>query len=88
MKMVLMAAVAVVFTAATSTVALANGDDAKWVAQCLKDNADAKVGVEVVTKYCTCMDNKMSDSETRTITQWEKSHPKERHECDAAAGWN
>ena len=36
-----------------STIARADADDAKWVTQCLKDNADAKVGLEVVTSYCT-----------------------------------
>ena len=68
--------------------AFANADDAKWIAQCLKDNKDAKVSVEVITKYCTCMNNKMSDNETQSITQWEKSHPKERAECDKESGWN
>ncbi|WP_243438209.1 hypothetical protein [Fundidesulfovibrio soli] len=68
--------------------AFANADDAKWIAQCLKDNKDAKVPVEVITKYCTCMNNKMSDNETQSITQWEKTHPKERAECDKESGWN
>ena len=67
--------------------AFANSDDMKWVAQCVQDNSDAKVSVDVVSKYCTCMDNKMSDNETRTITQWEKSHPTERKACDAESGW-
>jgi len=71
-----------------ASLAFANADDAKWVAQCLKDNKDAKVSVEVITKYCTCMNNKMSDNETQSITQWEKSHPKERAECDKESGWN
>src|SRR6202043_2589483 len=62
--------------------AWADADDAKWVAQCIKDNQDATVSVEVVTKYCTCMNNKMSSSETQSITQWEKSHPPERVACD------
>ena len=35
-------------------------------------------GAEVVLKYCTCMNNKMSDNETQSITQWEKTHVAER----------
>jgi hypothetical protein len=62
-------------------------DDVKWVNQCLADNSDAKVSAAVVRKYCVCMNNKMSDNETRSITQWEKSHPTERKACDAEAGW-
>ena len=64
----------------------ATTDDVKWINQCVKDNkgdaADA-----VVLKYCTCMNNKMSENETQSITQWEKSHPAERSACDKEAGW-
>ncbi len=70
-----------------SSAAMADADDMKWVAKCLKDNADAKVSVEVVTKYCTCMNNKMSSDETQSITQWEKTHVAEREACDKEAGW-
>jgi hypothetical protein len=52
-----------------SAAALAGPDDAKWVAQCVSDNKDEKAAVEVITKYCTCMNNKMSDNETQSITQ-------------------
>jgi len=68
-------------------VAQAGSDDAKWIAQCIQDNADAKVAPEVIVKYCTCMNNKMDNNETQSITQWEKSHPKERAECDKESGW-
>jgi len=64
----------------------ATTDDVKWINQCVADNkgdaADA-----VVLKYCTCMNNKMSNDETQSITQWEKSHPQERAACDKEAGW-
>jgi hypothetical protein len=66
----------------------ASPDDAKWVAQCLQDNKGEKVGIEVITKYCTCMNNKMSVDETQSITTWEKTHVAERKACDQAAGWN
>lgn len=72
---------------AFSIPAFAGADDAKWIAQCLADNSDAKVPVEKVTTYCTCMNEKMGDGETQSITQWEKSHPKEQKECEALAGW-
>ncbi len=64
----------------------ATPDDVKWINQCVRDNkGDASDAV--VLKYCTCMDNKMSDNETQSITQWEKSHPTERAACDKEAGW-
>jgi hypothetical protein len=82
-------AFAVLFAAASllSGVAVAGPDDAKWVAQCVSDNKDEKATVEVISKYCSCMNNKMSDNETQSITQWEKSHATERQACDKEAGW-
>lgn len=62
-------------------------DNAKWVAQCLKDNSDAKVSEAVVNKYCVCMNDKMDNNETRTITQWEKANPEARKACEKVAGW-
>jgi len=67
--------------------ALADSDDVKWVAQCLKDNKDEGAKLEVVTKYCTCMNNKMGADETRTITVWEKANPQARKACEKEAGW-
>jgi hypothetical protein len=67
--------------------AFADTYDAQWVAQCVSDNQSANVSIEVITKYCTCMNNKMSSDETRSITEWEKTHPQERAECDRVAGW-
>lgn len=74
-------------SATTSSVAFANADDMKWVGQCLVDNKDEGESSEVVKKYCECMNDKMSDEETKTITQWEKDHPKEEKECSDKAGW-
>jgi hypothetical protein len=42
----------------------------------------------VVLAYCECMVDKMPESETRSVTQWEKSHETERKACDKVAGWN
>lgn len=67
--------------------AFADAYDAQWIAECIKDNQNATVSVEVVTRYCTCMNNKMDRDETQSITQWEKTHPAERAECDREAGW-
>ena len=64
----------------------ATADDTKWINQCMKDNKGG-AKEEIVRKYCTCMNNKMDDNETQSITQWEKSHPKERAACDREAGW-
>lgn len=74
-------------TALTSGLALADKDDAKWVAQCVSDNQNEKAAIEVITKYCTCMNNKMSSDETQSISTWEKSHATERQACDKEAGW-
>ncbi|SFJ67913.1 hypothetical protein SAMN05216304_111139 [Bosea sp. OK403] len=63
-----------------------SADDAKWVGQCLIDNAGG-AAEPIVRKYCVCMNNKMSDNETRSITQWEKSNPAARAACDKEAGW-
>lgn len=67
--------------------AYAGADDAKWVAQCVLDNQAEKAGIEVIAKYCTCMNEKMSDNETLSITQWEKTHPTEMRACERASGW-
>ena len=70
-----------------SAAALADADDAKWVSQCVSDNKDEKASVEVITKYCTCMNGKMSSNETQSITQWEKTHVAEQEACSQQAGW-
>ena len=67
--------------------AKADSDDVKWIAQCMKDNQDAKTDASVIQKYCSCMNNKMSSDETQSITQWEKTHVAERKACDKEAGW-
>ena len=79
---------AFVFSFTLSGLAMAGADDAKWVAQCINDNKDAKVSIEVITKYCTCMNNKMDENETKSITQWEKTHPNEMAACDKESGWD
>ena len=64
-----------------------SADDKKWVNQCMKDNKDEGAKEEVVRKYCVCMNDKMEDNETRSITQWEKANPAARKDCEKKAGW-
>ncbi|CAN1532929.1 hypothetical protein MCEMSEM23_01461 [Rhabdaerophilaceae bacterium] len=64
-----------------------SADDRKWVNQCLADNSDAKVSIAVVRAYCVCMNDKMDDSETRSISVWEKANPSARRACEQEAGW-
>jgi len=64
----------------------ATADDVKLVNQCVKDNKNEGAKKEVVLKYCTCMNNKM-DNETKSIAQWEKTHPAEQRACNREAGW-
>jgi hypothetical protein len=61
-------------------------DDVKWINQCVADNKGG-AAAEVVLKYCTCMNEKMDNNESQSITQWEKTHATERKACDKEAGW-
>ena len=70
-----------------SSQVLANADDAAWIGKCVKDNAKEGASAETVAKYCSCMNNKMSENETLSISAWEKSHPTEMAACEAEAGW-
>ena len=65
----------------------ATTDDVKWINQCVSDNKDEGQSAPVVLKYCTCMNNKMSNNETRSITQWEKANPNSQEACSKEAGW-
>ena len=52
----------------------------------MKDNK-GEAADAVILKYCTCMNNKMDNNETQSITQWEKTHVAERKACDKVSGW-
>lgn len=67
--------------------ALADQADAQWVARCVSDNQREAPSVEVITKYCTCMNGKMSSNETQSVSAWEKTHPTEQAACDKESGW-
>jgi hypothetical protein len=77
-------------TVVLSGPAFAASDDAKWVAKCVSDNAGAKVSVEIIAKYCTCMNNEMDDNETLSITAWEKTAKGKvaMASCDKKSGWD
>lgn len=62
-------------------------DDVKWINQCVRDNKNEGAKPAVVRKYCICMNDKMDNNEAQSISQWEKTHPKERAECDRVSGW-
>ena len=61
-------------------------DDVKWINECIQDNKGG-AGEAVIRKYCMCMNEKMDDNETRSITQWEKANPRARAACDKESGW-
>ena len=80
-------ALALVAAVGATGAAAQTADDIKWINECIRDNRDQGAKAQVVRTYCTCMNNKMSDNETRSITQWEKANPKARVACDREAGW-
>ena len=88
MKLKLLAPLLVGGICFASTAFAQSADDKKWINQCLADNQGAKVAAAVVASYCGCMNNKMSDNETRSITQWEKANPNARKACEQESGWN
>jgi hypothetical protein len=63
-------------------------DDMKWINQCIGDNKGEAGGTPpIVRAYCICMNEKMDNNETRSITQWEKANPGARVACEKQAGW-
>ena len=67
--------------------ARADADDAAWIKRCVADNKNEGATASVVAAYCACMTNKMSSSETLSVTAWEKKHPTEQAACSKEAGW-
>lgn len=63
-------------------------DDLKWINQCISDNKGEEGGTPAIIRaYCMCMNEKMDDNETRSVTQWEKANPEARQDCEKQAGW-
>jgi hypothetical protein len=86
MKLIIAALMLGASVFATSGAFAVTTDDVKWINQCVNDNK-GDAAASVILKYCTCMNNKMSDNETQSITQWEKTHATERKACDRESGW-
>jgi len=86
MKIATLALALAGFAFAGNAAIAATTDDVKWINRCVNDNK-GDAAADVVLKYCTCMNNKMSDNETQSITAWEKTHVAERKACDREAGW-
>jgi hypothetical protein len=72
--------------ASGAALAQMSADDVKWINQCIVDNKGG-AKEEVIRKYCMCMNEKMDNNESKSITEWEKTHPKERAACDKESGW-
>jgi hypothetical protein len=89
MKLVSLALTAIaIMTLPESAIAQMTSDDLKWINQCISDNKGEKGATpEIVRAYCICMNEKMDDNETRSITQWEKANPRARIACEKQAGW-
>ena len=64
----------------------ATTDDVKWINQCVADNKGG-ASDPIIRKYCICMNEKMDNNENKSITEWEKTHPRERAACDKESGW-
>ena len=73
--------------ASTAAFADTTEDDVTWVNQCIADNKKEGASEDVVPKYCVCMNNAMGDEESKSVTEWEKTHPDETKACDKEAGW-
>lgn len=91
MKRLLVPSIILVWTAMAGLPALAQSmsqDDVKWINQCISDNRGEAGGTPAIVRaYCICMNEKMDDGETRSITQWERSNPGARRACEREAGW-
>ena len=64
-----------------------SADDVKWINQCISDNKNEGAKAPVVRKYCFCMNEKMDNNESLSITQWEKKNPRAQEACSREAGW-
>ncbi len=88
MSRLIMGLLLAAFTVLASTQSFANKqEDAEWISTCISDNKKEGQAVEAVMIYCKCMNDHMSETETQSITQWEKTHPQEEAACSKQAGW-
>jgi hypothetical protein len=88
MKYVFLGLVAALAAAAPAQAQRMNADDMKWINQCIDDNRSEAGGTpQIVRAYCMCMNEKMDDNETRSVTQWERANPGARRDCERKSGW-
>ena len=88
MKYIFLGLVAALTAAAPAQAQRMNADDMKWINQCIDDNRSEAGGTpQIVRAYCMCMNEKMDDNETRSVTQWERANPGARRDCERKSGW-
>lgn len=87
MKKIIGLAFVALLSFATVTPVFADADDVAWISKCVDDNKEQGQSTITIQSYCTCMNSKMSSSETRSITEWEKTHKTEEEACAKKAGW-
>jgi hypothetical protein len=86
MKLLLPLVAAAVLASNVAVAQRVTQDDLKWINRCIADNR-GDAAADVIRKYCICMNEKMDDNETRSITEWEKANPGARRACEREAGW-
>jgi hypothetical protein len=73
---------------ASSAAFAQSADDRRWVNQCIRDNQGEAGGTPAIIRaYCVCMNDKMDENETRSITVWERANPAARRDCERQSGW-
>ena len=88
MKYIFLTLMAALAAAAPAQAQRMNADDMKWINQCIDDNRSEAGGTpQIVRAYCMCMNEKMDDNETRSVTQWERANPGARRDCERKSGW-
>lgn len=79
----------VLLTAGVAAAQKRQTSDARWVDECVRDSAGYIFTSErVKVMYCSCMVSRMSDNETRSVSEWEQANPRIRDDCARRAGWN
>ena len=87
MRQIFVAATATTLAVVFAMPASAGPYDKEWTDRCIRDNKDEGQTSQTVAIYCTCMVALMPESETRSVTQWEKSNKQAENRCSAQAGW-
>jgi hypothetical protein len=62
-------------------------DDIRWINACIRDNRGEGASQRVIRHYCFCMNERMDNNETRSISEWEKANPAAMQACERVSGW-